>query len=156
MSTLKVASGDICEGLVSLFLDLLVAWREEATDPTTLPAGVGHEEGVDDTHALPRPAGAERVLVHTTFGVAPATCLGTRGLHEVKHALARHSAVVLVVLADDNVQVQPTAVVSLPPPAELAPVLTIPGSAVPAWSSLGSRGSLRGQYSYLGTLAPVQ
>ena len=107
----------------------LVLRREEAADPAALPAGVGHEEVVGDTPALPGPLLAPRVLVMTP-GRGPATGGRTGLLHEVEDVPAVDLAV-RVVLHQQEVPVQLAGPGPPPLGAVVALVLYLPRSLRP-------------------------
>ena len=106
-----------------------VIWREEAADPAALPACVGHEGVGNDAHAQPAPLRAPRVLVMAP-SLHPAAGLGADLLHQVEHVLAVHPPVdgVVVLVAYQEVFVQPAGPFSLPPGAEVRLVLHFPRS----------------------------
>ena len=109
----------------------LVIRREEATDPTALPAGVSHEAGIVETQGQSGPLLAPRVLVMTP-GLHPAAGGGAGLLHEVEHLLAVHLTIIqsFVVKAESCVEL--TGSVSPPLGAVLRLVLHSSRSATPA------------------------
>ena len=82
-----VFPGDITLNRVNKKTTDLVMRREEATDPTALPASVGHEGWRADTVTKSTPVLAPRVLVMTPR-LRPAAGVGAGLHHEVEHVLA--------------------------------------------------------------------
>ena len=120
---MEIVGSEVRIGVDAILLGLLVGRGKESTDPTALPAGVGHEKRRKNTHSSSRPVRTPWVLVHAALIPAEIASLRAGGLHEVKHGLALHYSVVWIFLADDDVFVKVTSTVGLPFPAQFARVL---------------------------------
>ena len=106
---------------------------KEATDPTALPAGVGHEHPRGGAHPPPAPLWTARMFIMTAR-VHPTTGGSTGPLHEVKHLPAGDSLVripriirIIILLTDQEVSVQLTgSSLILPLPTQVGLVLHLP------------------------------
>ena len=102
LPALKVVLVEIGVGGSADHLVLLTEGREEATDSTAFPAGVGHEERVLVTEAITGPLRTARVLINTALHrsdriitvvsvyllIRPATGFHAGRSHEVKQISA--------------------------------------------------------------------